>query len=194
MSDTSASLLDRLRKAPGSSEWQRFVDLYSPLIRGWLRRHSLAPHDSDDVVQEVMTVIVRKLPAFQKEPRTGAFRGWLRSITVNCVREFWHRRCGKAGTVASADVDKVLNELEDPASDLSGLWDREHDRHVMQQLLEMIRPNFEANTWKAFCRVALDGLSATETAAELGMTVNAVFIAKSRVMTQLRQEAQGLVD
>src|SRR5437870_2279853 len=86
MHETSASLLDRLRRPKaGEADWRRLVDLYTPLIRGWLRRHAdLPPGDADDVVQDVLAVVVRRLPDFEHNQRTGAFRAWLRTITVNC--------------------------------------------------------------------------------------------------------------
>jgi RNA polymerase sigma-70 factor (ECF subfamily) len=161
---------------------------------GWLRRHLRLEQDADDLVQEVLTVVVRKLPGFRREPRTGAFRRWLKNITVNCLRDYW--RSGRSRPKATGDSDfaQMLDQLEDPASDLSRLWDQEHDHHVTHRLLEMIRPKFEPATWQAFQRVALDGAPAEQVAAELGLTVNAVFIAKSRVLSRLRQEGEGLID
>jgi len=88
----------------------------------------------------------------------------------------------------------MLDQLEDPCSALSKLWDQEHDRHVTLALLARIRPRFEEKTWQAFQRVALEGVAVDDVAAELDMTVNAIFIAKSRVIHALRQEGQGLLD
>jgi RNA polymerase sigma-70 factor (ECF subfamily) len=191
---TSTSLLDRLRLQPDPEGWQRLVGLYTPLIRGWLRRHALLEHDADDVVQEVLAVVVRRLPEFRREPRTGAFRRWLRSITVNCLRDFWRARRIRPVAPGDGAFADLLDALEDPGSDLSRLWDEEHDRHVTQRLLEMIRPRFEAKTWEAFRRVALEGEPAEAVAAALGLTANAVFIAKSRVLARLREEGAGLID
>jgi RNA polymerase sigma-70 factor (ECF subfamily) len=194
MSDTSASLLDRVRSNPRSEAWQRLVEIYEPLVRGWLRRHQLVEHDADDLVQEVMAIVVRRLPDFVHNGRVGAFRSWLRTITVNCLRDHW--RSGKRRPSATGDTNfqQLLAQLEDPASGLSQLWDQEHDRHVTRRLLENLRGDFEPTTWQAFQRTALDGLAASEAAAELGVTANAVFIARSRVLARLRQEAAGLID
>ncbi len=164
-------------------------------MRGWLRRQAqLQPQDADDLVQEVLAVVVRRIPEFHREPRAGAFRRWLRTITVNCLRDFWRSRRNRPVATGDTEFQKMLDELADPESGLSRLWDQEHDQHVTQRLLEMIRPKFEPKTWRAFQRVALDGATPDETAAELGITVNAVFIAKSRVLARLRQEGQGLID
>jgi RNA polymerase sigma-70 factor (ECF subfamily) len=191
--DTSASLLDALHAAGDDEAWRRLVELYSPLIRGWLKRHGAADGDVDDVVQEVLTVVVRRFPEFQRE-RCGAFRSWLRTISVNCLRDHWRRGNRQPKAFGGSDFGHVLDDLADPDSGLSRQWDREHDQHVTRYLLERIRPDFSPQTWQAFQRFALDGLSADEVARELGVTPNAVFIAKSRVMGRLRESGKGLLD
>ena len=140
------------------------------------------------------TVLMRKLPEFRREPRPGAFRRWLRGITVNCLRNFWRAQRSRPKATGDSEFAQMLDQMEDPDSGLSALWDVEHDRHITARLLEMIRPFFEDTTWRAFRRVALDGATPDEVAAELGVTVNAVFIAKSRVLSRLRQEGEGLID
>ena len=194
MSQTSASLLGRLQADPQSPAWGRLVEIYEPLVRGWLRRHDVLTQDADDLVQEVMAVVVRRLPEFEHNRRPGAFRTWLRSIAVNCLRDQWRSRRRRPTATGDSDFQELLAQLEDPASGMSQLWDQEHDRHVTHRLLELLKGEFEGRTWQAFSRVALDGLAPAAVAQELGMTVNAVFIAKSRVLARLRQEAEGLVD
>jgi RNA polymerase sigma-70 factor (ECF subfamily) len=194
MTETSLSLLDSLRLHPDQEAWRRLVDLYTPLIRGWLRRQGMADQDTEDVVQEVLAVVFRKLPEFDRQPHTGAFRSWLRTITVNCLRQSWRRRGRQPLGAGGTDFGQFLDQLADPGSGLSRLWDEEHDRYITQRLLEAIRPSFEPKTWRAFQRVALDGIRPDDVAAELGLTVNAVFIAKSRVLTRLRQEGKGLIE
>jgi RNA polymerase sigma-70 factor (ECF subfamily) len=195
MSVTSASLLDRLCTAPDESAWTRFVDMYTPLIRSWLRRQAqLHESDVEDLVQEVLTRVVRRIPSFEHNQRVGAFRTWLRSITSNCLREAWRKQRLRPRPAGSSDFNEWLEALEDPTSGLSRQWDLEHDRHVGAQLLKLLEPQFEAKTWRAFVGVAVDGRSADEVAAGLDMTVNAVFIAKSRVLSRLRAEARGLVE
>ena len=194
MSETSISLLDRLQQEPDDVAWQRMLDLYTPLIRNWLRRYSLMDQDAEDLVQEVLAVVVRKLPEFKKKPQTGAFRRWLRNITVNCLRDFWRAQRFQPKATGHDGFAQVLEQLEDSESSLSKLWDKEHDDYVTQHLLAMIRPRFEAKTWQAFHRVVLEGVPADKVAEELGVTLNAVFIAKSRVVHQLREEGRGLID
>ena len=194
MVQTSASLLDRLRLHADADSWQRLVDLYEPLIRGWLRRHDLQHSDLDDLVQDVLSVLVKEIPRFEHNGRAGAFRSWLRTITVHCLRRFWRARIYRADAAGGSDWEEHLRQLEDPTSGLSKLWDDEHDRHVLRKLLAMIEPDFQATTWQAFRRVVLDGVPAAKVAADLGLSVNAVVLAKSRGLQRLRQEAQGLLD
>jgi RNA polymerase sigma-70 factor (ECF subfamily) len=194
MAETSTSLLDQLRLASAEEAWVRLVDLYGPLIRGWLRKHGLPQQDADDLVQEVLTVVIRKVPAFERQPRAGAFRKWLRTITVNCLRDFWRSRRNRPAATGNSDFQAMLDQLDDPESDLSKVWEAEHNQHVTQKLLEIIRPSFEPRTWEAFRLVTLDGQDANSVAESLGMSTNAVFIAKSRVLSRLRQEGQGLID
>ncbi len=190
---TSLSLLERLRLNPSESAWQRLVDLYTPLIRSWLRRYALHQQDVDDLVQEVLAVVVRKVQAFRKNDQTGAFRRWLRTITVNCLRGFWRAQRYRPKATGHEGFAHVLEQLEDSGSALSKRWDQEHDEHVTRCLMDMIRPRFEAKTWLAFQRVALEGVPVDETAQELGLTVNAVFIAKSRVVHALKEAGKGLL-
>jgi RNA polymerase sigma-70 factor (ECF subfamily) len=194
MSKTSDTLLERLNDRADSDAWQRLVDLYTPLIRGWLRRQCVPTSDADDIAQEVLAVVVRRLPQFHHNRRPGAFRNWLRTITTNCLRRSW--RAGRFGPVANGGTDfaAMLAQLEDPGSGLSRLWDQEHDRHVVHQLLEWAQPHFKPTTWLAFRRQVLEGVSADAVAAELGTSVNAVVIAKSRVLMKLCRQGRGLVD
>ena len=194
MAETSHSLLERLREHPEGEDWRRLIDLYSPLLRAWLDRSGVQSADADDLIQEVLAVLVRELPRFQHNQRPGAFRRWLRTILVHRLRDFWRSRQHRPQAVGGSDLLTQLDQLEDPDSGLSRLWDEEHDRQVVRRLLERIEGEVTPPTWQAFRRVALEGKDEATVAAELGLSVNAVFIAKSRVLQRLRREASGLID
>ncbi len=183
--ETAVSLLDRLRDGGDRKAWQRFDDLYRPLIHRWVMRDAALHADAEDVVQDVMSVLVRELPQFRRE-RTGSFRRWLRTITHHRVLAFRH----KAGRARGAG-DGPLAQLADPNSELSQLWDREHDDYVLRRLLELLEsePPFELVTIRAFRAVFFDERKPADVAAELGLTVNSVLLAKSRVLKWLRQQS-----
>jgi RNA polymerase sigma-70 factor (ECF subfamily) len=169
-------------------------DLYAPMIRAWLGRYGLPECDLDDIVQTVLAAVVASLPDFQHNGRVGAFRSWLRTITINSVRQKFrmdHRRLDAPGRHALLDG---LGESEDPDSGLSRLWDQAHDAHVLQTLMTWAEPEFAATTWQAFRRQVLEEARPDVVAAELGTTINAVLIAKSRVLKRLRNLSRGLVD
>lgn len=190
---TSHSLLERARDPADASSWRKLLDLYTPLIRRWARPLMYQPDDLDDLVQEVFATLVRELPRFHHNRRIGAFRSWLRTITVHRLRVAWQKQAEARGAGALAPPAQ-LEQLEDPRSPLSLAWDEEHDRHVVQVLLQSIRLEFQTDTWRAFEATVCNGISTDEVAAELGLTPNAVLIAKSRVLKRLRQKAKGLVD
>jgi RNA polymerase sigma-70 factor (ECF subfamily) len=194
MDDTSLSLLDQLQNHDDPETWDRLVSLYSPLLRGWLRKYDVQDSDVDDLVQEVLLAVSKDLKSFEHAGNPGAFRSWLRTILVNRLRYFWRARGRRPQAGGDSDLQRRINQLEDPASRMSQLWNREHDRYVMGQLLSLVEPHFEPQTWQAFWQVALEGERPDAVAEKLGMTLNSVFIAKSRVLSRLRREVDGLVE
>jgi RNA polymerase sigma-70 factor, ECF subfamily len=194
MSQTSSSLLERLGDRSDSEAWTRLVELYTPLIRGWLGRYAVAESDADDLAQTVMTAVVANLPNFQHNGRVGAFRTWLRTITVNSVRQKFRIDRKTAGSAGGSAFLASLNELDDPATGLSNMWDQAHDAHVLRTLLTWAEPEFEAKTWRAFRRQVFDEARPQTVADELETTVNAVLVARSKVLKRLRELSRGLID
>ena len=191
--ETSVSLLERLAGAPTDDDWRRLDDLYRPLLRAWAARSGVQAADADDLAQDVLLIVFGEVAAFERR-RRGAFRAWLRTIAVHRLRDALRARGYRpTATGDSAFLDQ-LEQLEDPASVLSKQWELEHDRHIVGRLLAMIEPDFQPATWQAFRGVMLDGLTPRETATALGISVNAVLLAKSRILARLRQEARGLVE
>jgi RNA polymerase sigma-70 factor (ECF subfamily) len=194
MNTTSLGLLDRLKDAkPDASEWRRLQDIYLPLIRSWLSHVPVLRDEADDLAQEVFVILIRELPSFERR-RDGAFRAWLRQITINRIRAFCKAQQKQPLAGLGHEADQLLSQLSDPDSDLARQWDRDHDKHVFHKLLAIVQPDFEPNTWQAFTRFALEGLPAARVAQELGMSESAVVQAKFRVLKRLREEAGDLID
>jgi RNA polymerase sigma-70 factor, ECF subfamily len=193
MNTTSVSLLNHLRQQPGEQPWQRFVDFYGPWLRSRLRGYGLESADADDLLQEVMAVLVKEVPNFRHNGRKGAFRAWLRGVVVNRLRELWRGR-QRQPTAGGSAFEHALNQLADDRNPASEVWDREHDQHVVGQLLEMIAADFDPKTWRAFRAFVLEERSAADVAAELGISPGAVWTAKSHVLTRLRQVSKELLD
>jgi RNA polymerase sigma-70 factor (ECF subfamily) len=193
MDSTHPSLLVRAR-AGDEGAWEDLCGVYRPLIVGWLRRQSIPTSDLDDLVQEILLTVVQGLPAFQHPGRPGCFRSWLRTIAHHHSCDYWRSPARRASAPGAGAAAQALAELEDPDSPLNRVWIEEHDRYVLRCLLDMMELEFEPVTLRAFRRVALEGASGTEVAGELGISVAAVYAARSRVLRRLREVAEGLID
>jgi RNA polymerase sigma-70 factor (ECF subfamily) len=191
--ETSVSLLERLTGTPTDDDWRRLDELYQPLLRAWMARAGVAASDVEDLVQDVLLVVFREIGGFEWRGQ-GAFRAWLRTILAHRVRD--HFRGQKYRPTATGDSDFLRrhDELESPDSALSRLWDREHDEHVAASLLQRVQGDFAPLTWQAFRRHVQEGEPAMQVAEALGLSLNSVLLAKSRVLKRLRQELAGLVE
>ncbi len=194
MAETSVSLLKLVCNSPGSTAWVRLTEIYSPFLQASLKRYNLQAADAEDLIQEVLLTVSRELPRFEHSGRTGAFRNWLRTILVHRLRHFWRSRESLPIVTGGSTWTDELDQLADESSDASRHWNLTHDRHVMARLIEQVRPRFERKTWEAFQRQMFEGQRADVVAAELGMPLNSVYVARSRVLSTLRREAAGLID
>ena len=194
MNETSLSLLARVCETADSDSWYRLVELYAPLMRGWLRSYEVTGADADDLVQDVLVVVSQELPKFKHSQQTGAFRNWLRKILVNRLRNYWRARDQRPTATGGSSMLQQLNQLEDETSELSQIWNEQHDREVIAKLIELVRPKFQAKTWEAFHRQMFGGQRPDQVAAELSMPLGSVYMARHRVLNALRREAAGLVD
>jgi RNA polymerase sigma-70 factor (ECF subfamily) len=191
---TSQSLLERLRDRNDRHAWQRLLAVYEPWLRGWLSRHELQPADVEDVLQEILVVVSEKLPDFVHSGHTGAFRSWLRTILTNQVRHFLRGKRNRQAVLSPQPRADWVDQLADPRSALSRQWDQEHDRHLARRLLASIQMEFNPKTWQVFQMLVLDDRPAAEVARDLGLTANAVYVAKARVLARLRTELRGLME
>lgn len=185
---TSSKLLLRVRDRGDASAWREFYVFYGPLLERWLRRYALAKADVDDVVQDVMHTLVRELPQFQYDRQRGSFRGWLRTVLAHRLLA-WRR--SRPHVIAS---DDDLMNLSDPTSSSAQEWEQEWQHYTLARLLAQVQPDFAPATFAAFREVMLDGRSVEETAAKLGISVNAVRLAKCRVLRRLREAADAWRD
>jgi RNA polymerase sigma-70 factor (ECF subfamily) len=193
-SSISSTLLDRVR-AQRPEAWERLVDLYGPVVYRWCRQSALGPEDAADVVQEVFTAVAAHVGQFRRERPGDSFGGWLRTITRNKIRDLYRRRQGKAQARGGTDARQQLAEIGGPPepSDPSAACDNGLDAWLSRRGLELVRAEFENRTWEAFWRTAVEGRAPADIAEDLGMTVQAVYKAKSRVLRRLRQELGGLI-
>jgi RNA polymerase sigma-70 factor (ECF subfamily) len=183
--ETSLSWLGRLAATGSDLDWQKLVEVYGPLLREWFAHTGVPTADRDDLAQEVMLAVFRGVADFERRG-PGAFRAWLRGIVANQARKFFRDR------KVHPCID--LDQLAGAGSALSRQWDREHDQHLAARALRAVEGDFAPQTWQAFRRQVLEHRSPAEVAAELGVSVNSVLLARSRVMKRLREELRGLIE
>jgi RNA polymerase sigma-70 factor (ECF subfamily) len=188
MEPTPVSLLERLRQPNDRAAWERFVGLYTPLLYRWVLRLGAPRQDAADLIQEVLILLVRKLPDFRYDPRQR-FRSWLWTVTRNKCAEL-HRRAPVAAPQADSQALDELSDRED--ADETG--EVEYRQYLVGQALRLMQAEFQPTTWKAFWESVTTLRPAAEVAAELGLSIGAVYAAKSRVLRRLRQELDGLLD
>jgi len=183
MESTATSLLERLRHQPHADDWSRFVRLYAPLLLDWARGTGASESDAADLVQDVFATLVEQLPTFQYDPQRS-FRAWLRTILLNR----WRAMQRKRQPIPAGDFDGLPGPAEPTFPDEAD------DRvQLLRQALGLLRSEFQPATWEAFRRTLLLGQPVAQVAAELKMSANAVYIARSRVLQRLRREMAGLV-
>jgi RNA polymerase sigma-70 factor (ECF subfamily) len=188
MDTTNFSLLERLKLPVDQKAWSRFVDLYTPLIYTWARQVGLQEADAVDLVQEVFALLVQKMPEFTYD-RKRSFRAWLHTVTLNKWRDRCRRRAARPSEVSGEfALDAAKAESADSFSEA------EYRRHLVTRALELMQAEFQPTTWKACWEFVVVGRSAEEIARQLGISANAVFLAKARVLRRLRQELEGLLD
>jgi RNA polymerase sigma-70 factor (ECF subfamily) len=188
MNTTSPSLLERLRGKGEPQAWNRFTELYTPLLYYWARRLGLQPQDAADLVQEVFAVLVQKLPEFSYD-RGKRFRSWLRTVLVNKWLDLRRRR----NEPPLAGDDSAFADLAVP-DDVAELGGAEYRQNLLRRALELMQAEFQPTTWQACWEYVVEEKPAAEVAKHLGLSVGAVYVAKSRVLSRLRQELAGLMD
>jgi RNA polymerase sigma-70 factor (ECF subfamily) len=189
---TSTSLLDQVKVGDGAG-WQRLTALYRPLVLWWCRQRVSRYEDAEDLTQEVFATVLTRIGDFDRQHR-GSFRAWLKTITQFKLLEYWKQRQHHPAAAGGSDARQALEQTPDPHAASSLADDEVSERRILlQSALELIRPEFEPRTWQAAMRV-LEGQPAATVAADLGITRNAVFIAKSRVLARLRKEQAELFE
>ncbi len=187
---THISLLKRLGKrgdgsasADRGAAWNEFCDRYGDVIRGFARRQGLQPADCDDVVQDVLAALTQSMPGFTYDPAKGKFRSYLKTVTLHAI---FARSRQKRGEVS---LEQVCSAAERAATDdeVEALWNEQWRQYHLTRAMQAIDVEFNRADRAAFERYALDGESAEAVAKELGMSVDQVYKAKSRIIRRLTE-------
>lgn len=187
--ETPVSLLDRLRGGAeaDAGAWERFVQLYTPVVFRWLESKNCPPDEIPDLLQDVFLTLVKSIGAFQYD-RSKSFGRWLRTVAINK----WRDRLKQCKLPIAVGAGQQLDQLPDKEPD--PFWEREYRAVLARRALEIMRGDFAEPTWTACWRIVVENHAVSEVAADLKMTEGAVRAAKFRVLDRLRRELAGLLD
>jgi RNA polymerase sigma factor (sigma-70 family) len=186
-SETSLTLMDLLRRSPrDAGAWDRFVRRYRPKIYGWCRRRGLQEADAEDVAQDVIALLTRKMAGFRYDP-SRRFHAWLKTITRHALSDLLASRYRVVG-----DGPTPILETIEARVDLDRRIDEVFDRELLELAIARVRARVAAATWDAFRLTTFEGCSGAEASGRLGIPVASVFVSKHRVQKMLREEIARL--
>ena len=190
MDSTRLSLLERLRQPGDKEAWARFMAVYEPLLKGYVRSLNVPAHDADDVVQTVFISLLRAMPTFSLDREKGRFRTWLYRLTINAVRDRWRRTKTRGAREVGWNPDLPEPGVTDPEPDAG--WEEAYQRRMLQLALDELRVSTEAKTWACFQKHKLESRDSNEVAVELGLSPEAVRKNASRVFKKVQERAGEL--
>jgi len=185
--ETRASLLERLGRTPTDAEaWREFAVHYGAVVLEWCRKWDLQEADAQDVTQNVMLKLAEKMRSFAYDP-AKSFRGWLRTLAYHAWADFVQGRQRPGRGSGDSAVERILDSAE-AREELTQRLEAQYDRELLEIASQVVRLRVTPQTWVAFRLTAVDGLSGSDAAQQLGMSVAQVFTARHRVQTMLREE------
>jgi RNA polymerase sigma-70 factor (ECF subfamily) len=191
---TRRSLVLRLRNLDDEAAWTEFVEVYEPLVYRLARSKGLQDSDARDLCQEVFRAVAVAIERWDPDPAKGRFRGWLFRIARNLLVKFL---AGQRRHPRGSGQTSVLELLEaQPATDpqAEAEFALEFRRRAFRWAAEQVKGEFADSTWQAFWRTGVDNQPIAEVAKELGLSAGAVYVARSRVLSRLRQRVEQLTE
>ncbi|MFK7737006.1 MAG: RNA polymerase sigma factor [Pirellulaceae bacterium] len=180
--ETPPSLLLRLRNHRDEKAWATFCEVYSPLVYNFCRLKNLQPTDAADVTQEVLLRISKSITTFEYDRSQGLFRDWVARIVSNEVKRHFSKK-------------QLKNLSENWDSEETGdLWTEHFHQHIFSTAMSRCKPSFSEETWQLFDLSWLQKMPAKEVAERMKVDIAKVYVARSRVLKQLRFEVTVLAD
>lgn len=183
---SAAELLAALRDESDHGAWQIFCERYEPMLLACARRADFQESDARDIVQETLLAFVEGFRAGRYDLRRGSLRAWLQGIAYNKMREAHRRRGRREFQVTQTETTGFINRIPDE-SEFEDVFEKAWERAVVVQTLREVRGRVDEQTFKAFVLFAVKNWEASDVADYLGMSRNAVYIAKSRVLAHFRE-------
>lgn len=194
---TRRSLLSRLRNLGDDASWRTFFDTYWLLIYNVARKSGLTDADAQDVVQETIIAVARKMPEFRYDPSKGSFKNWLLLITRRRIHDHLRKLYrslpeAKGGEPATHQIREPAADVLTPDAQIDAAWEAEWRDNFFQTALARVRQRVKPKVYQAFDCCVLRNLPASEVARMLGLSAAQVYLAKHRVSRALKAEMTRL--
>lgn len=140
--------------------------------------------DCDDVLQDVLAALMNAMPGFEYDPARGKFRSYLKTVTLHAIYKKTRQKPG--GKQLPQNIEEATR-LAAEDEEIEQAWEQEWREHHLRQALKTISVEFNEADRLAFERYAVEGESAQTTAETLGLSVDQVYQAKSRIARRLSE-------
>ncbi|MFH1419975.1 MAG: sigma-70 family RNA polymerase sigma factor [Planctomycetota bacterium] len=180
METTRPSLLIRVRNQRDQDAWHEFDAIYRPMLRRFARVRGLDDGAADEVAQECMVAVSRYIGGFEYDPQKGRFKGWLRTLVNNRIRNMLRDR--HEVQAESQDFKRPEHQGRTPEEIFDAIWKQEH----LKQCLRFVKREVESSTFDAFVAYAMEERSIEDVCEAFKMTANQVHAIKSRMIKRIR--------
>ncbi len=190
--ETRASLIQRIACTEDAQAWDDFLRLYQPVVYRLAVRQGLQHADAEELVQDVMLAVARKVEAWDPNPERGRFRSWLSRIARNLIINYLTRRKLQTWGTGDSGMQSLLEQQGDPDGTLSNWLELEYRRSLIQYAANIVQIDVHERTWSAFWLSTIDEVPIAEVAHRLGMSVGSVYVARNRIVARLRAEVRRI--
>jgi RNA polymerase sigma-70 factor (ECF subfamily) len=190
---TRPSLLLRLRSGQDQEAWSSFVAIYAPAVHRFLLGQGVQEADALDVAQEVLVAVAADIGKFEhRGDRSGSFRKWLFTIVRNRTTDHWRREWRQPRGTGDSGVQMALSTIPAASEDFEEQWNREYLETIFHTAANQVKTDFQAATWQAFWRTTVEDESPQAVAADTGLSLRAVYLAKRRVLQRIQKQIEFL--
>jgi RNA polymerase sigma-70 factor (ECF subfamily) len=194
---TRQSLLARLKNLDDQTSWREFFDTYWRLIYDVARRAGLTDAEAQDIVQETIIYVARKMPDFRYDPEICSFKGWLMQTTrwriIDQIRKKQYQSHGKRIAREERLATSILERQADPASlDLETVWDEEWRKNLINAAIEKVKGRVSPALFQMFHLHVVKKYPAKQVAQRLGAKLAEVYFAKYKVSALIRKQIKLL--
>jgi len=195
---TRRSLLDRLRDWEDQASWRDFFNTYWKFIYSVALRSGLSDQEAEDVVQETVLSVAKKMPEFVYDPARCSFKGWLMHVTRLRIVDQLRRRQPAFQQSPAGDADSrrtpTVERVPDAGAALQqdAAWDDEWERNLVDAALERVKLRVKPEHYQIFYLSAVKGLGTLEVARMLQVNVGQVYLVRHRLAKDVKREVERL--